>query len=134
MDQNDLILTEWKELERTLAGCVMAGGQTRLAALRGKWRPELAQDVIDFWAYACSIAIMDDESFLDRCLEWIWKYQYIDQLLQWSRLETDAQYYHPELFGSAQVATWALDGIKKLRYLQGSLDFLQELADQQSVY
>jgi hypothetical protein len=132
MNQQDLILTEWKDLERTLASCILTGCQDLLARMRSKhWRPEYAQDAIDYFRYACSLPPMGDDQFIKVSVEWILQYQYFDQMIYWVHLTNNVPI---ECTCPSCMSDWALDGIKKLRYLQGSLDFLQELADKQSVY
>lgn len=131
MNQQDLILSEWKDLERTLAGCIMTGCQDLLARMRSKWHPEFAQDAIDYWRYVCALPPMSDDQFIRLSVDWVLKYQYLDQMIYWVHLTNNAPVECP---CPICTSTWALAGIKKLRYLQGSLHFLQELADKQSVY
>lgn len=132
MNQVDLILNEWKDLERTLAGCIMTGCQELLARLRSnKWHPEVAQDVIDYWRFVCALPPMGDDQFIRSSVDWILKYQYLDQMIYWVHLTNNAPI---ECICPSCESKWALDGIKKMRYLQGSLGFLQELADKQALY
>jgi hypothetical protein len=131
VNQQDLILTEWRDLERTMAGCIMTGCQDLLASLRSKWHPEIAQDVMDYWRYVCALPPMSEDQFIAASVDWIIKYQYLDQMIYWVHLTNNVPV---DCVCPSCISQWALDGIKKMRYLQGSLEFLQELADKQSVY
>jgi hypothetical protein len=132
MNQEDLIITELKDMERTISGCILTGCQDLLARLRAsKWHPEYAQDAIDYWRYACGLPPMGDDQFIQDSVDWILQYEYIDQMIYWVHLTNNTPVECP---CPTCISKWAIDGIKKLRYLQGSIGFLQEIADKQSVY
>jgi hypothetical protein len=129
---DDIILYKISLHERILASCILTHEDAAALLQREGWQPEVNEAVKRLWAYVCKSNL--DETFTARAAMAMVKSCCMKDITDWNSCYAYISPEEQQLGGSAKVATWALDQIRRLKRLFDDYQWFTHLCQEQAQY